>query len=71
LLEVKGEGKRLTQAQEEFVQTWPGEIHVCRTIDEAIAAVIGRTWPAASSQTSSAASPLLELPANTDAPSSK
>jgi hypothetical protein len=43
LLEVKGEGKPLTQAQQEFMATWPGEVHVCRTIDEAIAAVIGRT----------------------------
>lgn len=41
LLEVKGEGKALTKAQQEFVESWPGEIHIVRTIDEAINAVIG------------------------------
>ncbi len=41
LLEVKRPGKVLTKAQEEFIAAWPGEVHVCRTIDEAIAAVIG------------------------------
>ena len=40
LLEVKGEGKRLTQAQDEFIKTWPGEIHVCHDITEAISAVV-------------------------------
>src|SRR3977135_1918743 len=40
LLEVKGEGKQLTKAQEEFIKTWPGEIHVCHDITEAINAVV-------------------------------
>lgn len=40
LLEVKGDGKRLTKAQEEFIETWPGEIHIAHDIDEAINAVV-------------------------------
>jgi hypothetical protein len=40
LLEVKGEGKRLTQTQTDFIATWPGEIHIAHDIDEAINAVV-------------------------------
>lgn len=45
LLEVKNaEGKdRLTREQEEFISTWNGELHVCRTVDEAIDAVVNGT----------------------------
>lgn len=42
LVEIKNvEGRnRLTQEQKDFIDIWPGEIHVCRTIDEAINAVV-------------------------------
>lgn len=40
LLEVKRPGKPLTQAQVDFIATWPGEIHIAHTIDEAISAVV-------------------------------
>jgi len=40
LLEVKSPGKPLTQAQEEFFATWPGEAYLCHTVDEAINAVV-------------------------------
>lgn len=42
LLEVKRPGKPMTEAQKGFIATWPGEVHVCYTIDEAISAVVGR-----------------------------
>lgn len=32
---------RLTQAQIEFIARWPGKIHVVRTTEEAIRAVLG------------------------------
>ena len=41
LVEVKEEGGRLTQAQEEFLATWPGRVHIVRGPLEAVAAVIG------------------------------
>ena len=43
LIEVKnpdGGNNRLTQEQEDFISTWNGELHICRTIDEAITAVV-------------------------------
>jgi hypothetical protein len=47
LVEIKNpEGKdRLTKEQEEFIAGWDGEIHICRSIDEAIKAVIGVEFP--------------------------
>lgn len=47
LLEVKREDKRgresaITKSQAEFIEGWPGEIHVVYTIDEAISAVVGK-----------------------------
>ena len=41
LVEVKEEGGRLTQAQEAFLETWPGRVHVVRGPLEAVAAVVG------------------------------
>lgn len=47
LLEVKREDKKgwesaITKAQKEFIEGWPGEVHICFTIDEAISAVVGK-----------------------------
>lgn len=44
LMEVKNpDGKdEFTKAQIEFIARWPGKIHVARSIDEAIAEVIGK-----------------------------
>ena len=42
LVEVKEEGGRLTKAQEAFLETWPGRVHVVRGPLEAVAAVIGK-----------------------------
>ena len=41
LVEVKEESGRLTKAQEEFIATWPGRVHVVRGPLEAVAAVVG------------------------------
>jgi Holliday junction resolvase len=41
LVEVKGSHKELTKEQEEFMQRWPGPVHVVRTPDDAIRAVMG------------------------------
>ena len=41
LVEVKEEGGRLTKAQEAFLETWPGRVHVVRGPLEAVAAVVG------------------------------
>ena len=41
LIEVKTDDGRLTQAQEEFLATWPGRVHIVRGPLEAVAAVIG------------------------------
>lgn len=40
LLEIKQPGKTLTKAQQEFIESWPGEIHVCHDINEAISAIV-------------------------------
>lgn len=45
LLEVKRPGKPMTNGQKEFVETWPGEVYVVYTIDEAVAAVVGKVAP--------------------------
>lgn len=47
LLEVKRPDKRdqpskITQEQKDFIATWPGEVVICYTIDEAISAVVGK-----------------------------
>lgn len=47
LLEVKRPDKRgqpsaLTQAQKDFISTWPGDVAICYTIQEAISAVVGK-----------------------------
>ena len=41
LVEVKERDGRLTKAQEEFIATWPGRVHVVRGPLEAVAAVVG------------------------------
>jgi hypothetical protein len=43
LMEVKNrDGKdELTQAQIEFIATWPGEVHVVYTAEEAVAVMVG------------------------------
>lgn len=40
-MEVKTEEGRLTKQQIEFIARWPGPIHIVRTVDEAIKAVMG------------------------------
>lgn len=42
LLEVKRPGKTMTNGQKSFVDTWPGEVHVVYSVDEAISAVVGK-----------------------------
>ena len=42
LVEVKTDEGRKTQAQEEFEQRWPGELHFCKTPEAAIAAIVGK-----------------------------
>ena len=47
LLEVKRPDKRewksaLTQEQKNFVETWPGEVVVCYSNEEAVNAVVGK-----------------------------
>jgi hypothetical protein len=45
LLEVKRPDKRnweMTQEQKDFIAGWPGEVHVCYTVEEAISAVVGK-----------------------------
>ena len=42
LVEVKEEGGRLTKAQEEFIATWPGRVHVVRGPLDAVAQVLGK-----------------------------
>lgn len=44
LMEVKNpDGKNeYTKAQVEFIARWPGKIHIARSVDEAIAAVLGK-----------------------------
>lgn len=40
LLEVKGSHEELTPAQKEFIDRWPGKVHIVRNAQEAIAALI-------------------------------
>ena len=42
LLEIKTEEGRLTKDQVAFIGRWPGEIHIVRNAEEAIAAAIGK-----------------------------
>ena len=42
LVEVKEEGGRLTKAQESFIETWPGRVHVVRGPIDAVAQVLGQ-----------------------------
>lgn len=47
LLEVKRPDKRgwdsaITKEQKDFIETWPGEVSVCYSIEEAINAVVGK-----------------------------
>ena len=39
LMEVKTEDGKLTKVQEDFLAIWPGEVHIVRSIDEAITAL--------------------------------
>ena len=43
LLEVKNPDgfDRLTKEQVEFIERWPGEVHIVRSVDEAVRAVLG------------------------------
>lgn len=41
LIECKSPGGSFTKDQAEFLSRWPGKVHVCRTPDEAIRAVLG------------------------------
>lgn len=40
LIEIKTDEGRLTKDQIEFIARWPGEIHIVRNAEEAIAAAI-------------------------------
>jgi hypothetical protein len=45
LIEVKrpdkrGQQSKITQEQKDFIATWPGQVCICHTIDEAINAVV-------------------------------
>lgn len=42
LLEVKDVNGRLTKAQEEFLQTWPGEAWIVQNEYQALEAVVGK-----------------------------
>jgi len=42
LVEVKEDGGRLTKAQAEFIQTWPGKVLVVRGARDAVAQVLGQ-----------------------------
>jgi hypothetical protein len=41
LMEVKGTDGRLTKDQVEFIARWPGKVHIVRTPDDAIRAIMG------------------------------
>lgn len=41
LMEVKVPGETINKQQAEFIASWPGEIHVVRTEEEALKAAIG------------------------------
>ena len=41
LMEIKGHDGRFTKDQVEFIARWPGKVHIVKTIEEAIKAVIG------------------------------
>lgn len=41
LMECKSHGGSFTKAQVEFIERWPGTVHVCKTPDEALRAVLG------------------------------
>lgn len=41
LMEIKTQDGRLTKDQVEFIARWPGKIHVVRSPQEAVNAVIG------------------------------
>jgi len=41
LIEVKDEDGRFTKVQAEFMAAWPGEVHICRTPEEALRAAFG------------------------------
>lgn len=48
LMEIKREDRagwasEFTQEQKDFIDTWPGEIAICHTIEEAINAVVQST----------------------------
>lgn len=42
LLEIKTPGGRLTKAQVEFIQRWPGRIHIAESLTEAIELILGK-----------------------------
>jgi len=41
MLEVKTADGRLTKGQVEFMARWPGRVHIVRSVDEAMRAVLG------------------------------
>ena len=42
LLEIKTPGGRLTKAQVEFINRWPGRIHIAESLQEAIELILGK-----------------------------
>ena len=41
LVEVKTDTGRLTQVQQDFLESWPGRVEIVRSPSEAVAAVLG------------------------------
>lgn len=41
LVEIKSEDGRFTKDQVEFMARWPGKIHVVKSLDEALRALLG------------------------------
>lgn len=47
LLEVKrpdkrGQASAITKAQKDFIETWPGDVSIVYSIEEAVSAVVGK-----------------------------
>ena len=42
LLEVKSPGGKLTEKQVKFIATWPGQVAVVETLDDAWVAILGK-----------------------------
>lgn len=43
LMEIKVPGEKINKLQAEFMARWPGEVHVVRTTEEALIALLGES----------------------------